>query len=353
MDDKTVKRVRRAASKIYKKPAILLSLPFNTKDEDDPPLDAVNLTFMCAPPLEPFLRSYLLATEKVRHGYYVDTPVVITFEWADQSKGKQTRRRFPFTNKIRWDVEFVKTTIAEAPDRKNEFRVLVDGEDVRKYLLAMRREDRIVQLRHPDICERWHWRTPTSYELFFAGEEIRNVGYDKPTRKKIHKDYKGLISEGELQIRKDLAGFQEGWGVPAEVLEQFLIEDSKQKFLGEGISYLQNIVKQNPDNLSSHNVGYDKPTYEKIFNDYKEQLITKGELRKRQHLAQFQEEWEDMEAKYIETLLDIQQEFLLEWIHLLQIIIKQDPNKLSTALLMLGAELKKEKGKTVLLNTLV
>lgn len=333
IDEKTVKQVQCAASKIYKKPAIRLSLPFNTKDEDDPPLDAVDLTFMCAPTLERFLKPYLRATEKVRHGYHVkDAPATITFEWADLSKQGQTKRRLPFTSQIRWDVEFVKTTIAKAPDRKDELRVLVDGKDVRKYLLAMRREDRIIRLAHPDICERWHWRIATSYALFFAGEEIRNVGYDKPTRRKIHKDYKGSVSEGELQIRKNLAEFQEMFGVPAEVDEQFFKEiasEVTQKLLRIWINRLQDKIKH--DRLDNSSVNTD--------------------------LLSLSSELKNVKGKTI--ISEAALEELRKVINLFQNIIEHDQlDNLSTntALLLLSvfsAKLKKEKEKTILLNTLV
>lgn len=216
MDEKTVKRVRRAASKIYKKPVILLSLPFNTKDEDNPPLDAVNLTFMCAPPLERFLRPYLLATEKVRHGYRVDTPAIITFEWADRPELKKEvvlRRKkgdlriessMPFSS-----VGYARTTVEDAPDGEDMLRVLVDGEDVRWFLLSHRRWIQDIRSEYPEyerseVYKRGWLSIPKDCELHFAAELRKGVQDTTSVElrkmyKGYRKEYKGPLSRSELE----------------------------------------------------------------------------------------------------------------------------------------------------------
>jgi hypothetical protein len=204
----TVKKVQQFAKEVHVRPRVRLEVSGDTPENEDPPLKQVELAFNY-PPLpgdvdHSFLKRYLIASEKVRYGWHVERPAIITFEWADPRPLRRRRPEsvLPFSN-----VEFIQTTVAEAPN-EDSLRVCVNGKDVRGVLLTLRRDARTLRSAHPEVYEKWGLKILTVFEVLFAAKPLPHIEPDA-TYESITKNYKGEVPESDLRTMRAIALWQE------------------------------------------------------------------------------------------------------------------------------------------------
>ncbi len=127
----TIRRVQRFAKEAYTHPIVLLSIPEDTDEDVDPPLEGVTFTLESPADVEPFLIPHITAMEKAFHGWNLSRPAIVTFDWsasvrgADRSSSSSTRELFG-------------VSVDVAPRAEDEIRFLVGGTDVRAYMLKSR-----------------------------------------------------------------------------------------------------------------------------------------------------------------------------------------------------------------------
>ena len=125
----TIEEVRKYAAKVRTHPTVELSIPEDTREDDDPPFEDVifSVSVNCPPRLAPFIIPYVIATEKARRGWGLDQPAVVTFNWSgsakavDRSSAAATR-------------ELLGVSVDPAHSGNDELRFLVGGEDVREWM---------------------------------------------------------------------------------------------------------------------------------------------------------------------------------------------------------------------------
>jgi hypothetical protein len=186
----TLKKVQRAAAESYEHPTLLLSLPDNTKEEDDPQLDAVAVALECAPNVAPFLRPYLIAFEKARHGWTRGKAATVSFEWAESAKGAKGEEA----------TRELVVSVTEALHGKDELRFLVGGKDVREHFLEHRQTDRELISKHGPEYRTRVGGVPNGAIWPLASHPIQ-LGDD--TWEEVYEKYKkGEVPERERMSRK-------------------------------------------------------------------------------------------------------------------------------------------------------
>lgn len=188
----TVKKVQHVAAEMYTRPLVLLSLPDNTKDEEEPPLETVTFALDCPPNLEPFLFPYLIATEKARHSWSLERAAVVSFEWAESAKGTAKGSHVDTR-------ELIRISVAEAPYGKNELRFLVGGTDVRAYILKSRQIMRDLRASNRMAFEERGLGIETRAAWPLASNSIR-LG-DETWEEVTQKYKKGEVPEKERRVR--------------------------------------------------------------------------------------------------------------------------------------------------------
>jgi post-segregation antitoxin (ccd killing protein) len=202
-----IKKVQQFAREVYARPRVRLELPDDTDENEDPPLEQVELTFdyprLPSDVNHSFLKRYVMTAEKVVHGLHVEDPVIITFEWADprpmRRRGKESV--LPLSN-----ATFIQTTTEKGANGDN-LRVCVDGKDVRGVLLTLRRHARTLRGAQPEVYRKWGLMIPKVTELQFAPKPLR-IESDA-TFESITKEYKGEATESDLRTMRALAFWQE------------------------------------------------------------------------------------------------------------------------------------------------
>ena len=85
ISSETVKEVQKFAAKVYNYPNVVLSIPHNTRDNYDPPLEDVGLSVLvdCPPKLKRFIIPHVTAILKAFWGWWLKEPALITFRWGN------------------------------------------------------------------------------------------------------------------------------------------------------------------------------------------------------------------------------------------------------------------------------
>ncbi|MGB9212011.1 MAG: hypothetical protein WCB91_03830, partial [Halobacteriota archaeon] len=137
MSWKTMKQVQKCTAKVRTHPTVELSIPEDTKEDYDPPLEDVtfSVSVSCPPRLEQFIIPYIITTEKARSGWGVDERAVVTFGWSGSAKKKFTK-----PDRSRWTVTrtLLQVSVDASESDKDELRFFVGGEDVREWMSADR-----------------------------------------------------------------------------------------------------------------------------------------------------------------------------------------------------------------------
>jgi len=192
LSKETAKKVQHVAAEMYTRPMVLLSLPEDTTDEDDPPLETVTFALDCPPNVEPFLFPYLIATEKARHSWSLGRAAVVSFEWAESAKGTAKGSHVDTR-------ELIRISVAEAPHGKNELRFLVGGMDVRAYILKSRQIMRDLRASNRMAFEEQGLGIETHAAWPLASNSIR-IG-DETWEEVTQKYKKGEVPERERRVR--------------------------------------------------------------------------------------------------------------------------------------------------------
>jgi hypothetical protein len=147
MNAETIKTVQQLAAKVYGHPKVLLSIPDNTSDDDDPPVEdvAFSVSADCPPKLEPFIIPYVTAILKAFWSWRLKEPALITFVWRNSATKSESGTI---------ERPICKVSLGEAPHAKDELRFIVDGRDVREWLLQDRALMRALRQRNPPFFQR-------------------------------------------------------------------------------------------------------------------------------------------------------------------------------------------------------
>jgi len=194
----TVKKVQEVATGMYTHPTVLLSLPDNIKEEDDPALDAVALVLECAPNMEPYLIPYLVAVEKARHNWPLKKEATVSFEWAESAKGAKGKEATRKLNRV---------SVTEPLHGKDELRFFVGEKDVREHFLERRQIDRELIIKYAPEYRIRAGGVPKGCIWPLASKPI-HVGGE--TSDEVLKKYKkGEYPEAERRSRLNWALYQE------------------------------------------------------------------------------------------------------------------------------------------------
>ncbi|MGZ4864525.1 MAG: hypothetical protein ACXV5H_04790 [Halobacteriota archaeon] len=180
MTDYTVKDVRKFAKKMYTHPNVLLSIPDDTKDDCDPPIE--DISFLprvdCPAKIEPFIIPYVIATLKASRGRFLDEPALIVFQW-----GKLRLYPNGIYKRFLYGI-----SVQEAPHAKNELRFIIDGQDVRESLLESRAAMRVARASDPENFEKQGLHITTAIGTSLAPEPI-DIRDEDDTVDKIYDSY--------------------------------------------------------------------------------------------------------------------------------------------------------------------
>jgi hypothetical protein len=143
----TVKEVQKFAAKVYTHPYVLLSIPYDTRDDHDPPRNdvALSVSVDCSPKIERFIIPYVMATQKARRGWPLNKPALITFRWGNSVSKSQGGA---------FERPLDEVSLSEAPHAKDEPRFYINGLDVRERLLQDRAFMRDLRQSSPPFFQR-------------------------------------------------------------------------------------------------------------------------------------------------------------------------------------------------------
>lgn len=133
----TVKEVMKSAAKVRTHPTVELSIPEDTREDDDPPIEDVTLSVSvnCPPRLKQFIIPYVIATVKVcSRGWGPEQLAVVTFSWSGSVK------KVKKDDGSGWDCKrgLLRVSVDSAESGKDQLCFLVGGEDVREWMSADR-----------------------------------------------------------------------------------------------------------------------------------------------------------------------------------------------------------------------
>ncbi|MFZ0011708.1 MAG: hypothetical protein WAL97_07390 [Halobacteriota archaeon] len=217
LNEVTVKKVQQVATEMYAHPTVLLSLPDDTKEEDDPPLDAVDFALECAPNVGPYLIPYLVAVEKARHDWPLKKEATVSFEWAESAKGAKGEEVTRKLNRV---------SVTEPLHGKAKLRFFVGEKDVREHFLERRQIHRELIIKNGPEYRIWKGVVPKGCIWPLASKPIHMGGEtsDEVLRKYKKEEY----SEAERLSRLNLAVYQEETDTRLPIKKSRKAESKKQ-----------------------------------------------------------------------------------------------------------------------------